>query len=82
MGLRSGDILLAVSHPEGLSAQNILRGRIQSIDSGDYEVCLKVDCGRIFDVTLTRTAAERLELGQGSEVWLIFKAHSCHVLRN
>jgi molybdate transport system ATP-binding protein len=82
VGLRSGDILLAVSHPEGLSAQNILPGRIQSIDSGDYEVCLKVDCGRVFDVTLTRTATERLELGQGSEVWLIFKAHSCHVLRN
>ncbi len=34
VGLRSGDILLAVSPPEGLSAQNILPGRIQSIDSG------------------------------------------------
>jgi molybdate transport system ATP-binding protein len=81
VGLRSGDILLAVSPPQGLSAQNILPGRIQSIDSADYEVCARVDCGRIFDVTLTRTACERLELRQGLEVWLIFKAHSCHVLR-
>jgi molybdate transport system ATP-binding protein len=81
VGLRSGDILLAVSPPQGLSAQNILPGRIQNIDSSDYEVCLRVDCGRTFDVTLTRTACERLELRQALEVWLIFKAHSCHVLR-
>jgi molybdate transport system ATP-binding protein len=33
VGLRSGDISLAVSPPEGLSAQNILPGRIQRIDS-------------------------------------------------
>ena len=82
VGLRSGDILLAVSPPEGLSAQNILPGRIQRIDSADYEVCLQVDCGKMFDVTLTRSAVETLELSLGREVWLIFKAHSCHVLRS
>jgi len=82
VGLRSGDILLAGSPPEGLSAQNILPGRIQRIDSADYEVCLQVDCGRIFDVTLTRSAVEKLQLSLGREVWLIFKAHSCHVLRS
>jgi len=81
VGLRSGDILLAVSPPEGLSAQNILPGRIQRIDSADYEVCLQVDCGRVFDVTLTRSAVAALQLCLGQEVWLIFKAHSCHVLR-
>ena len=81
VGLRSGDILLAVSPPEGLSAQNILPGRIQRIDLTDYEVCLQVDCGRVFDVTLTRSALETLQLSLGREVWLIFKAHSCHVLR-
>jgi len=81
VGLRSGDILLAVSVPQGLSAQNILPGRIHRIDAGDYEICLRVDCGRIFDVTVTRSAAEVLQLKPGKEVWLIFKAHSCHVLR-
>ena len=82
VGLRSGDILLSVSPPEGLSAQNILPGQIRRIDSADYEACLQVDCGKIFDVTLTRTAVETLELSLGREVWLIFKAHSCHVLRS
>ncbi|MSO21908.1 MAG: molybdenum ABC transporter ATP-binding protein [Acidobacteria bacterium] len=82
VGLRSGDILLAVSPPEWLSAQNILPGRIQRIDSADYEVSLQVDCGRIFDVTLTRSAVETLQLSPGREVWIIFKAHSCHVLRS
>ena len=81
VGLRSGDILLAVSPPKGLSAQNILPGRIQQIDAADYEVRLQVNCGKVFDVTLTRSAIETLELNLGQEVWLIFKAHSCHVLR-
>ena len=81
VGLRSGDILLAVSPPEGLSAQNILPGRIQRIESADYEVSLAVDCGRIFIVTLTRSALETLKLSPERAVWLIFKAHSCHVLR-
>jgi molybdate transport system ATP-binding protein len=82
VGLRSGDILLAILPPEGLSAQNILPGRIQGIDSTDYEVCVRVDCGRILDVTLTRSAVETLRLRPGREVWLIFKTHSCHVLRS
>jgi molybdate transport system ATP-binding protein len=81
VGLRSGDILLAVSPPQGLSAQNILPGKIRRIDSADYEVCVQVDCGKLFDVTLTRSAVERLGLTLGLKVWLIFKAHSCHVLR-
>jgi molybdate transport system ATP-binding protein len=81
VGLRSGDILLAVSPLEGLSAQNILRGRIQRIEPADYEISVEVDCGRIFIVTLTRSALKTLELSLGREVWLIFKAHSCHVLR-
>jgi molybdate transport system ATP-binding protein len=82
VGLRSGDILLAFSPPEGLSAQNILPGRIQRIDSADYDVCLQVDCGKSFNVTVTRSAVETLQLSPGRDVWLIFKAHSCHVLKN
>lgn len=81
VGLRSGDILLAVLRPEGLSAQNVLSGQIQRIEPGDYEVCVQVDCGRTFNVTLTPTAVEALQLSLGRKVWLIFKAHSCHVLR-
>ncbi len=80
IGLRSGDILLAVQLPEGLSAQNVLRGRIERVEPADYEVQLRVHCGRSFQVTMTRAAAETLRLESGREVWLIFKAHSCHVL--
>ncbi|MBM3803688.1 MAG: molybdenum ABC transporter ATP-binding protein [Acidimicrobiia bacterium] len=80
IGLRSGDILIAVAAPQGLSAQNILPGRVQRIDAADYEVSVQVLCGVTFNVMLTRTAADTLSLKVGREVWLIFKAHSCHVL--
>lgn len=81
VGLRGGDILLAIQHPVGLSAQNILPGRILKIEPLGLDIHLQVDCGRVFRVMLTRVAAEKLQLSPGGEVWLIFKAHSCHVLR-
>jgi molybdate transport system ATP-binding protein len=79
-GLRSRDILVGVEKPSGLSAQNVLPGRIVHVESGGTEVHLRVECGVIFEVTATRNAAEHLKLRTGREVWLIFKAHSCLVL--
>ena len=81
VGLRSGDILLAVQKPLGVSAQNILLGKISSMESFDYEVHLTVDCGITFKVTLTRNAAESLRLSLNKEVWIVFKTHSCHILK-
>ena len=81
VGLRSGDILLAVQKPLGVSAQNILSGKISSMEPFDYEVHLTVECGVTFKVTLTRNATESLHLSPHREVWIVFKTHSWHILR-
>jgi molybdopterin-binding protein len=81
-GLRSRDILIAAAKPHGLSAQNLLPGRIVSIEPQDFEVHLRVDCGISFSVTTTQNAVGQLDLTSGKEVWLVFKAHSCHILRS
>jgi len=80
MGIRAGDILLATEVPRGLSARNVLAGKIVSLDRRDVVAAARVDCGIEMEVHLTLAAEEALQLRLGSEVWLIVKTHSCHLM--
>ncbi len=80
LAIRAGDILLAAQRPVGLSARNILPGRIQSLETRGTLVVAQVDCGSAFTVHLTPGACRSLELATGREVWLVVKTHSCHVV--
>jgi molybdate transport system ATP-binding protein len=81
VGIRAGDILMANRRPEGLSAQNILHGKLTSLRQRDVIVVAIVNCGIEFEVHLTLAARNSLALREGSEVWLIVKTHSCHLMR-
>jgi len=81
LGIRSGDIMLALEIPAGLSAQNILPARIQRLEICDFEVHVWADCGHLYKVTVTRNAFESLALKENKEIWLVFKTHSCHILK-
>jgi molybdate transport system ATP-binding protein len=82
VGIRAGDILLATSPPAGLSARNIIPGRIQSLDQRDVIVYARVKCrGVEMEVQLTLAARDSLELAPGKEVWLVIKTHSCHLMQ-
>jgi molybdate transport system ATP-binding protein len=80
VGIRAGDILLATVHPQGLSARNVLPGRVLSLEERDMIVIARVDCGVEMTVHLTLAARDVLELQPGREVWLVVKTHSCHVM--
>jgi molybdate transport system ATP-binding protein len=80
LGLRAGDILLAGERPRALSARNILPGKILRLVERDFIVVAEVDCGVPFVVHLTPGARESLGLAPGAAVWLVIKAHSCHML--
>jgi len=80
IGIRAGDILLATVQPYGLSARNVIPGRILSLEQRDVIVSAKVDCGVEMEVHLTLAARDALELQAGGEVWLILKTHSCHLM--
>ncbi len=80
LAIHSGDILVATEKPRFISARNILQGKITSIERGDPQVSLTVDCGTIFEVRLTTQAVEDLGLGPGKQIWLVIKAYSCHIL--
>jgi molybdate transport system ATP-binding protein len=81
VGIRAGDILLAISKPEGLSARNVIAGRIVSVERRDMIISARVDCGVEMEVYLTLAARDALQLEAGREVWLVIKTHSCHLMR-
>jgi molybdate transport system ATP-binding protein len=80
VGISAGDVLLATSAPVGLSARNILPGKLLSLWQRDMIVVARVDCGVEISVHLTLAARDSLELAPGKQVWLIVKTHSCHLL--
>jgi molybdate transport system ATP-binding protein len=80
VGISAGDILLATSAPAGLSARNILPGRLLALSKRDVIVVARVDSGVEFFVHLTLGARDSLALTPGNPVWLIVKTHSCHLL--
>ncbi len=80
IGISAGDILLATSPPAGLSARNILPGRLLSLSQRDVIVVADVDCGVRLSIHLTLSARDSLGLAPGRKVWVIVKTHSCHLL--
>lgn len=80
VGISAGDILVATSAPVGLSARNILPGRVVSLSQRDAIITARVHCGVDLAVHLTLSARDALALQPGNQVWVIVKTHSCHLL--
>lgn len=81
IGIRAGDILVASSKPEGLSARNVFSGAISLLERRGAMVVANVDCGVTIEVHLTPAARSALGLEPGREVWLVVKTYSCQVLQ-
>lgn len=81
VGIRAGDILLAIAPPAGLSARNVIPGRIARLERRDVIISARVDCGVEMEVHLTLAARDSLELAPGKNVWLVIKTHSCHLMQ-
>ncbi len=80
VAIRAGDILLATERPQGLSARNIIKGQIVSLEQRGTMVVARVDSGALFVVHVTPGAVRALELAAGKPVWLVLKTHSCHLV--
>jgi molybdate transport system ATP-binding protein len=81
VGIRAGDILLATAPPVGLSARNVIPGRVTSLDQRDVIISARVKCRVEMEVHLTLAARDSLQLEPGKEVWLVIKTHSCHLMQ-
>jgi molybdate transport system ATP-binding protein len=82
IAVRAGDILVAAEPPRGLSARNVLEGKIISMERRGTLVVARVDCGVAFTVHGTPGAERNLELAPEKKVWLVVKTHSCHFVED
>jgi len=82
VGISAGDILLSTTAPVGLSARNVLAGRLVSLSQRDAIIVAVVDCGIEVAAHLTLWARDSLGLTPGSAVWVIVKTHSCHLFQD
>jgi molybdate transport system ATP-binding protein len=80
VAIRAGDILLATEQPHGLSARNVIEGRIVSLEARGTMIVARVDCDVILAAHVTPGAVRALELTAGRRVWLVLKTHSCHLV--
>ena len=84
VSIPSGDILVAIQEPRGLSARNVFKGRVTELKTDHGEVLLVIACGEHYNVpfvaSLTQAAIDELHISEGREVWLIIKAHACRVV--
>jgi molybdate transport system ATP-binding protein len=80
IAIRAGDILLATEPPRGISARNILRGRLASLVRDGAAMVAAVDAGTRFIVHLTPSAVDGLGLTLGQDVWLVIKTYSCRMV--
>jgi molybdate transport system ATP-binding protein len=80
IAIRAGDIMLATQRPVGLSARNILEGKIISLERRGAAIVVSVDSGVLFTAFVTPGAARTLGLATGEPVWLVLKTHSCHLV--
>jgi molybdate transport system ATP-binding protein len=80
LAIRAGDILVANKEPRGLSARNVMHGRLADLTTQGPTVVAAVDAGVRFVVHLTPAGTESLGLRRGDLVWLIIKTYSCRIV--
>jgi molybdate transport system ATP-binding protein len=81
VGIRAGDVLLAVEEPRGLSARNIIPGKVVSLRQQDALVTVEVDCrGTKVEAHVTPGAVQSLGLHASASVWVVIKTHSLFLI--
>ena len=80
IAIRAGDIIIAGERPHALSARNTFEGRIIDIKREGIKVMVNVDAGVLFEVHITPSACEELQLEPNKMVWLVIKTYSCNLV--
>ena len=82
VGIRSSDVILANTEPQGLSARNVFAGTVASIEPRSPGHDVTVDCGAGLSLVshVTRHAITQLGISEGARMWAVVKASSCFLL--
>lgn len=66
---------------DATSARNVLKGKVNSMTTVGHMVRLEVDCGFSLLGTVTKHAAQDLNIAIGKEVYAAFKATAIHTIK-
>jgi len=82
VAIRAGDIMMATEPPRGISARNILPGRVVAVARQGPTFIVDVSAGveHRFIVHMTPGAAASLAIEANRLVWLIIKSYSCRII--
>lgn len=80
VAVRSGDVLVATAEPRGISARNVLAGRVARVERRSEQTLVHVETGVVWVASVTRQSLRELEIEVGKQVWLAFKTYSCRIL--
>ena len=82
VGIRSSDVILANTEPQGLSARNVFAGTVTSITPRSPGHDVSIDCGGGLSLVshVTRHAVTQLGIAEGTRMWAVVKASSCFLL--
>ena len=74
--IRARDVIVATEKPRGISALNILSGRVVGVSPGNgHFVDVSIDCnGEMISARITRQSAEMLGLAPGLPVFAVVKS--------
>jgi len=81
IGIRAGEILVASAQPAILSECSVIRGRVKQIERIGATVEARVGGGAEFRVHLAARLVESCGLKESAEVWMMIRAHACHLVR-
>ncbi len=81
VAVRAEDILVATETPRGISAQNVLQGRLRSLEYLGDHVYLRVRCAQDeWVVKISSSSAQELGLSEGRDLALVIKSHMIRFL--
>jgi molybdate transport system ATP-binding protein len=74
--IRARDVMIATTRPDGLSALNVLPGRVIALDDADESLVeVGLDCGGVrLAARLTRKSVAALRLAPGRNVYAVIKS--------
>jgi molybdate transport system ATP-binding protein len=76
------DVLVSTHPLDGVSARNILPGRVRSIEMAGHGAWVRIAAGALeWTARLTKGASEELGLSPGRDVWIAVKTHALRRLR-
>ena len=75
--IAANEIIVATERPRGISARNVLEGKIVRVTSDGDDALVEVETrGRVLRAKLTDAAVEGLSLAPGADAFLIIKTHA------